>query len=170
MDKQVSNDTISVMTENTLRLDTFLPYRLSVASNLVSERIAQSYAALFDLSIPEWRVIAVVAEAPGATQQAIGATTRMDKVTISRAAIALVQRGLIRRDPNPDDGRSNCLTLTRVGTELYQRVAPQARVLEREIFGTFAPGELATFEAMLRRIEARVAELSRTATLSGDSS
>ena len=49
------------MAEPFLRLDAFLPYRLSFTSNLVSDTIARTYAALFDLSIPEWRVVAVVA-------------------------------------------------------------------------------------------------------------
>ena len=73
-----------------LVLADFIPYRLSVTSNLVSDSIARTYEALFGLTIPEWRLIAVIAETGGITQQAIGRATRMDKVTVSRAAIALV--------------------------------------------------------------------------------
>ena len=100
------------MAERPLILDEFIPYRLSVTSNLVSDAIARSYEALFGLTIPEWRLVAVVAERDGITQQAIGATTRMDKVTVSRAAIALVDRGLLARAANPDDRRSHLLRLT----------------------------------------------------------
>ena len=88
------------MTHKLLQLDDFLPFRLSYTSNLVSERIARSYEALFGLKIPEWRLIAVIAEGKGNTQQEIGSRTRMDKVTVSRAAIALFERGLITRAPN----------------------------------------------------------------------
>ena len=42
-----------------LNLERFLPYRLSVLSNTVSSRIAKSYAR-FQLTIPEWRVMAVL--------------------------------------------------------------------------------------------------------------
>jgi DNA-binding MarR family transcriptional regulator len=80
-----------------LVLDRFLPYRLSITSNLVSDRIARIYEALFALSIPEWRLVAVIAEAETITQAEIGERTRMDKVTVSRAAIALVERGLQSR-------------------------------------------------------------------------
>jgi DNA-binding MarR family transcriptional regulator len=145
------------MSKNALRLDDFLPYRLSVTSNLVSDRIAQSYRALFGLTIPEWRMIAVLAEQPHAMQQEIGLRTRMDKVTISRAAIALAARKLIARTPNPADGRSHCLVLTAAGTELYARIAPKAREMEREIFGDFPQDSLRAFDTMLRAIEARVA-------------
>jgi DNA-binding MarR family transcriptional regulator len=148
------------MTNRNLRLDDFLPYRLSVTSNLVSDRIAQSYRALFGLTIPEWRMIAVLAEHAGITQQDIGTRTRMDKVTISRAAIALTARTLIVRAPNPADGRSHCLSLTASGSDLYARIGPKALAMEREIFGSFAPERLKAFEATLRDVEARVTALT----------
>jgi DNA-binding MarR family transcriptional regulator len=141
------------MTDRPLILDDFIPYRLSVTSNLVSDTIAHTYEALFGLTIPEWRLVAVVAERDGITQQAIGATTRMDKVTVSRAAIALVDRGLLVRAANPDDRRSHLLRLTGAGRELYGAVAPQAIALERRIFSGFDPVEVAAFTRMLRRIE-----------------
>ncbi|MFN3434648.1 MAG: MarR family winged helix-turn-helix transcriptional regulator [Sphingomonas sp.] len=136
-----------------LVLDDFIPYRLSVTSNLVSDSIARAYESLFGLSIPEWRLVAVVAETGGITQQAIGARTRMDKVTVSRAAIALVDRGLLARRANAEDRRSHLLELTGAGRDLYAAVAPKALDLESRIFSAFDPAEIAGFVAMLRRIE-----------------
>ena len=136
-----------------LRLDAFLPYRLSVTSNLVSDAIARTYEALFGLSIPEWRVVAVVAEEGSVTQQAIGRRTRMDKVTVSRAATALAARGLLERRANPQDKRSHLLHLSAAGRDLHAAIAPKALDLERRIFSAFAPAEVAAFAAMLRRIE-----------------
>jgi DNA-binding MarR family transcriptional regulator len=137
-----------------LVLDDFIPYRLSVTSNLVSDVIARTYEALFGLSIPEWRLVAVVAEGDGITQQAIGATTRMDKVTVSRAAIALAGRGLMARRPHPEDRRSHLLSLTEAGRQLYAAVAPKALALEEQIFSRLEQEEVAAFLATLRRIEA----------------
>ena len=128
-----------------LTLDAFLPYRLSYTSNAVSEAIARAYEALFGLKIPEWRLVAVIAEHEGITQQAIGQRTRMDKVTVSRAAIALAARGLIERQPNTADRRSHTLVLSRAGRILYAEVVPKALELEARIFGEFAPDELAIF-------------------------
>ena len=137
-----------------LRLDAFLPYRLSFTSNLVSEAIARAYESLFGLKIPEWRLVAVIAEHAGITQQAIGLRTRMDKVTVSRAAIALTDRGLISRRPNPEDRRSHGLVLTAAGRRLYADVVPKALELEARVFGGFTAAELEVFTAMLRRIDA----------------
>lgn len=147
------------MTSKSLILDDFIPYRLSVTSNVVSDVIARAYEALFGLSIPEWRVIAVVAENDGVTQQAICAVTRMDKVTISRAAIALVDRGLIARAPNRADRRSRRLALTKAGQRLYADVAPKALEFESRIFDHFPPDELDRFMTMLRAIEARALDV-----------
>ena len=141
------------MTDRPLILDDFIPYRLSVTSNLVSDTIARTYEALFGLTIPEWRLVAVIAEQDGITQQAIGATTRMDKVTVSRAAIALVDRGLLTRAANPDDRRSHLLRLTGAGRDLYAAVAPQAIALERRIFAALPREEVEAFVATLRRID-----------------
>jgi DNA-binding MarR family transcriptional regulator len=141
------------MTDPALTLDDFLPFRLSFTSNLVSDRIARAYQALFGLTIPEWRLVAVIAEGGGITQQAIGVKTRMDKVTVSRAAIALVERGLIERAPNAGDRRSHLLRLTPAGQVLYEQVAPKALELERRIFGAFDADRVAAFVAMLRDID-----------------
>ena len=142
-----------------LKLDAFLPYRLSLASNRVSDAVAGTYRALFGLRIPEWRVVAVLAESEGLTQQALGARTRMDKVTVSRAAIALAERGLIVRAPNPGDQRSHLLALSTAGRALYADVAPKALEIEARVFAAFDDAELASFQSMLERIERAVDHL-----------
>ncbi|MDQ2878889.1 MAG: MarR family transcriptional regulator [Pseudomonadota bacterium] len=146
----------------TLKLDEFLPYRLSIASNRVSAAIATAYQALFGLRIPEWRLVAVIAESGGVTQQALVVATRMDKVSVSRAAIALVDRGLVERKPNPGDQRSHLLSLSETGRALYENVAPKALELEEQVFAAFDAGEVAAFRAMLDRIEAAAGVLDPT--------
>ncbi len=142
------------MTQGPLILDDFIPYRLSIVSNVVSEIIASAYEALFGLRIPEWRLIAVIAEEGEVTQQHICVRSRMDKVTVSRAAIALVDRGLIARSAHRVDRRSHLLALTDQGRALYADVAPKALELESRIFRDFSEAELADFMATLRRVEA----------------
>lgn len=149
------------MTEPTLKLDAFLPYRLSVASNAVSSVIAQAYDRLFGLKVPEWRLVAVLGEHDRLTQQAIVKRTRMDKVTVNRAASALTARGLIQRVPNAQDGRSHLLQLTKDGLDLYRRVAPAALTMEAAILDGFTADEITTLERLLHRLEtaaARIAE------------
>lgn len=142
-----------------LKLDDFLPYRLSIASNRVSNVIATAYQAMFGLRIPEWRLVAVLAEGEGMTQQALGVRTRMDKVSVSRAAIALAERGLVERLPNPCDQRSHILRLTAEGRALYDQIAPKALDMEARLFARFGGEELAALRSMLDRLEEAAAGL-----------
>ncbi|MBC9031295.1 MarR family transcriptional regulator [Sphingomonas sp. JC676] len=144
-----------------LKLDQFLPYRLSIASNAVSDAVATAYRTLFGLRIPEWRLVAVLAEGGAMSQQALCGRTRMDKVTVSRAAIALVDRGLVERASNPEDQRSHLLTLSKQGWALYEQIAPQAIELERCIFAGFSQEERDQLGAMLERLEAAAGALDR---------
>lgn len=137
-----------------LKLNDFLPYRMSIASNAVSDAVATAYRNLFGLRIPEWRLVAVLAEGGAMSQQALCGRTRMDKVTVSRAAIGLVERGLIARAANPTDQRSHLVALTPEGWQLYEQVAPKALELERRLFESFSEDEKALLSTMLARIEA----------------
>lgn len=143
-----------MMSADRLALDDFIPYRLSFTSGLVSDTIARLYEALFRLSIPQWRLIATVAEADGMSQVVIAGRTRMDKVTVSRAAIALVERGLLARELNPEDGRSRLLRLTDAGRSLYEMIVPEALKIERQILAQLDPREVTALVATLRKIDA----------------
>lgn len=138
---------------SSLKLAQFLPYRLSVAANAVSGRISQSYRKRFNLKVPEWRVIAILAEYDRVTPQDIGKYGELDKITVSRAARALLSRGLILQSSNPTDGRSHFLELTPEGRKLYRQIVPEARALEAELLTHFTPEEHALFHALLRRVE-----------------
>jgi len=145
-----------------LTLDDYLPYRLSVAANAVSDLIASAYRARFGLSIPQWRLIAVLGEDGPSTQQGLCARTLMDKVTVSRAATALTDRGLVSRSPHEVDGRSHRLGLTGEGQALYADVAPSALAYEARLLEAFDPVELETAHALLRRLEQAAMDLTST--------
>ena len=146
--------------EDALQLDGYLPYRLSVASNAVSGLIARAYEDRFALSIPQWRLICVLAEDGGLTQVQIVARTVMDKVTVSRAAQALVRRRLIGRSENKSDGRSHVLALTPAGRSLHAEIAPLALAYEAALIAGLAPDEVALLKRLLSRLQAAAGQLS----------
>lgn len=146
-----------------LRLDTYLPYRLSVAANAVSDLIARAYKARFGISVPQWRLIAVLGEGGAMTPQALGARTVMDKVTVSRAAAALIGRGLLQRAPHGRDGRSHRLSLTTEGRSLYEDVAPLALAYEAQLLGAFSGEDQAAAHRLLERLQATAATLATRA-------
>jgi DNA-binding MarR family transcriptional regulator len=145
--------------EEGLRLDGYLPYRLSVASNAVSGLIARAYQDRFGLSIPQWRLTCVLAEDGGLTQGQIVARTVMDKVTVSRAAQGLLNRRLVGRSAHPD-GRSHVLTLTPEGRRLYAEIAPLALAYEAALIAGLAPEEVTLLKRLLRRLQTAAGALA----------
>lgn len=115
------------------RLENFLPYRLSVAANRVSRLFAQRYSAAYGLSIPEWRVLAIVGRFGTLSPSAVGEATAMDKVKVSRAAASLVARGMLKQTQDPSDGRGKLLRLTRKGAAVHQGMVPLACELEEQL-------------------------------------
>jgi DNA-binding MarR family transcriptional regulator len=143
-----------------LRLDGYLPYRLSVASNAVSGLIARAYEDRFGLTVPQWRVICVLAEDGGLTQVQIVARTVMDKVTVSRAAQGLSKRRLVTRAENKADGRSHVLDLTPEGRRLYAEIAPLALAYEAALISGLSPEEVALLKRLLGRLQAAAGQLA----------
>ena len=141
------------------RLSDFLPYRLSITSNAVSGRIAQEYRSRFGLSVPEWRVMAVLGDSGAMTQRDLTRLTLMDKVAVNRACKVLEERGLATRQPNASDGRSHLLELTDSGREMHGQIMPLALEMERRLFAKFTDQEIATFRSLLGRVRDEAADL-----------
>ena len=132
----------------------FLPYQLSIASNAVSARIAELYQARFELKISEWRIMAVLGEAPARTQRELAELTVMDKVAVNRACKVLEKRSLIERRPNAADGRSHHVALTDAGRAIYGQIMPLARDVERQLLEPFTDTEQAQLRNLLSRMRA----------------
>lgn len=142
-----------------LHLEGFLPYRLSVLSNTVSSAIAAAYFANFGLSIPEWRIVAVLAANPGLSAAEVTARTAMDKVAVSRAVARLLAAGRLRRTTVPADRRRTHLALTPAGARVYARVVPMALEYERQLVAPLSKQDRAMLDRVLRVLLGRAVEL-----------
>ncbi len=137
-----------------LQLQEYLPYRLSVAANAVSRLIARAYENQFGLTIPQWRLMAVLGDEGALTQRELCGRTLMDKVTVMRAAQGLTRRRLVRRQPNAQDGRSHRLDLSAAGHTLYFKVIPLARRYETQLLAGLKASDVALLQRLLRQLEA----------------
>lgn len=116
-----------------LELEHFLPYRLSILSNTISQGIADDYQKRYDLSMTEWRVMAVLARYEGLSARQVADRTAMDKVAVSRALARLVEAGRVSRHMDDNDKRRSVLDLTEEGWAIHEVVAPMARAREQEV-------------------------------------
>ncbi len=138
-------------------LERFFPYRLSVLSNLVSRTIAQLCSERFGISIPEWRVMAVLARFTRLTQNQITERTAMDKVRVSRAVARLVARRFVERRPDKRDRRRMLLRLNRRGRGIYREIVPLARDAEAQLLSALSPAERDQIDRLLKKLENWVA-------------
>lgn len=143
-------------TASRLALETFLPYRLSVLTNRISRRLAELYAERFALSIPEWRVLAVVARFPGASAEQVCRETAMDKVAVSRAVTRLLNSKRLQRSYAADDRRRSVLRLSARGRRVYQRIVPLARAFEQQVLRGFTARERRELERLLAKLDTAV--------------
>ncbi|SOC34773.1 DNA-binding MarR family transcriptional regulator [Rhizobium subbaraonis] len=136
-----------------LRLEQFLPYRLNRISAAVSRDFRSVYGPDFDLTIPEWRVLATIGQFETITAREIGLHSSMHKTKVSRAVKALEDRRWLRRKPNDEDRREEHLALTELGRSVYGKIVPRALEFEKRIVEALGD-QAEAFLAALERLEA----------------
>ncbi|MEM6774406.1 MAG: MarR family transcriptional regulator [Pseudomonadota bacterium] len=136
------------------KLHAFLPYRLNRLAGHLSKALSAVYQERFDLSIPQWRVLATLQAEPGLTARDLASATSLDKVSVSRALAGLVDRELVQRSPHRHDARSSILRLSRRGTALFRRIAPLALAREADWLAPLSLRERDQFLRLLAKLEA----------------
>lgn len=137
-----------------LDLDRFFPYQLSRLSNTVSQGSAHWVAQQFGLALREARLIVVLGAMQEASAVDLVQKTAMDKAPVSRALANLDQMGLVRRQPDPHDGRRALLSLTAKGQALHDALCPQLLERERALLAGLGDAERQQLLALLAQLAA----------------
>lgn len=133
-------------------LDQFLTYRLHVLNKLSERGISERYQAKLDVTLPEARIIAAVGSFGPFSVMDLARHANLDKSQASRAAEALIRRGLVARDSDPADGRVVLVSLTPEGRALYRRVMPIARKWNADLFDCLDNAERVALGKMLDKV------------------
>lgn len=134
-----------------LTLAAFTPYRIVALARRLSEELGEAYAHE-GVTIPEWRVLAVVAQAPVIAARDVAQMTPMDKMAVSRAVSSLEDKGLVSRERS-EDRRVSSLRLTPAGEIVYQRVAAIALRYEEKLLRRLPDAERRAFLVGLAALE-----------------
>ncbi|MFG3558586.1 MarR family winged helix-turn-helix transcriptional regulator [Micromonospora sp. NPDC047557] len=116
---------------------------------------ARDLAAL-GLSEPDYEVLSTLSERPG---HASSLGVQADKMgwsrsRLSRHATRMEARGLLRRAPDPTDGRGCLLILTAQGLDALENAAPaHVESVRRHFIDRLAPEDLIAIEQIDRRLE-----------------
>ena len=139
-------------------LTTFLPYQLTHLATQVSNDFSSIYKKEFDLTIPQWRIIANLAQLGQSTAKQLCTQADMDKSTVSRAVKALIDEELIYSELNKHDKRAAFLMLSDKGMALYEKITPQALQWERALLSCLSDAEqhqlIAIFDKLKNKLQA----------------
>jgi DNA-binding MarR family transcriptional regulator len=102
--------------------------------------------------VPEWRVIAVLGQAPGLSAREVAERTAMDKVQVSRAVQSLLAVKRLTRAAHVEDGRITHLSLSAKGQAIYNDVVPLALSLEKQFLSVLSAGEQKSLDTLLTKL------------------
>ncbi|CZF82745.1 Transcriptional regulator, MarR family [Grimontia indica] len=143
----------------TLMLNQFLPYRMVNLADGISNACSKIYREEFDVSIPEWRILARLAEHEKLNAKDIGDLTFMDKSRVSRAVKLLEEKGLLLKVKDSTDNRASFLSLSESGRDLYAKIAPKALDWEAELIDVLDTVEYRDFLRVMEKLDARLEQM-----------
>ncbi len=146
----LENDTLA---GTELRLEGFLPYRLSNLAERISQALSLIYAEQFDLTIAQWRILAWLQQEGTLTAKRICQLTAMDKARVSRAVSQLLSRTLIQRRRDSEDQRTLWLSLAPAGQALLDEVIPRALDWEAQLVTILSAAEYRDLFRLLAKVE-----------------
>lgn len=135
-----------------LELDSFLPYLLVNLSKRLSATLAAIYQADYDLTIPEWRILANLNQAGALTSKEIALQTYMDKVKVCRAIKTLTDKGWIEKRTHQTDSRAYLVSLSAAGQKVIDAIIPKALGWQATLLETLSVEEQAALHSAIDKL------------------
>jgi MarR family transcriptional regulator, organic hydroperoxide resistance regulator len=104
------------------------------------------------LSAGQEALLREVAGADGLTLSELAARLRVERPTLTNMAARMERAGLVRRDPDPHDGRVKLVRLAPRGRGLRREIERRARDAERETLASLTARERAELARLLRKL------------------
>nr|WP_316638668.1 MarR family winged helix-turn-helix transcriptional regulator [uncultured Roseateles sp.] len=140
-------------------LEDFIPYKLSVVANRVSQSIGRLFETRYNIQIPEWRIMMALYAYQDLVFNEVVDRTSMDKARVSRAQRRLVDLGMIETFGDPEDGRKVILSLTPTGAQLCEDILPEAAKREAWFLTALDDHEHKQLDIILDKLMKRSLEL-----------
>jgi DNA-binding MarR family transcriptional regulator len=132
-------------------VEAFIPYLLNHVVDRYNKQFKQALKSV-GLTIPQWRVIAVLNASDGLSFTEIQDLTVIDQPTLSRTVEQMVGRGIVLRTNRPNDARYAVVSLTDKGRKAYETVWPVA-------WNAFAHGVRGISESAQRQLLATLKQM-----------
>lgn len=139
-------------------VSSYLLYLLAAASEGAS---AEFHAKVRDqgLRVPEWRVLAILVEQDGAMITRLAKFALMEQSRLTRIIDQMIDKGLVRRAPDEDDGRRVRIWLTAEGRRRAEALVDDAQGHEADILASLPALEAErlkpALQSLIEALEAR---------------
>ncbi|MFC3231079.1 MarR family winged helix-turn-helix transcriptional regulator [Marinibaculum pumilum] len=135
-----------------LGVDTLF-YRLMRLVNMTARPFFTDFAARYDLTINEWRVMLALNARPGLSVQEIAEVNGFDKMSASRAVRRLISHGRVVRATDGNDRRRTRHSLSPEGAAIFAAISPFALDRADALFGRLSAREVAQLKRILDKLE-----------------
>jgi DNA-binding MarR family transcriptional regulator len=130
-----------------------LSYRLLRLSNTLGLYSSRRYRQEFDVTLPEWRVISIIASCEPTSARDISRVLATDKAWVGHTVEGLRQRGFVVCTSDKHDARRTLLSLTRQGREMHDAILAIARRRQRRLAATLPDGLFDSLTSSLDRLQ-----------------
>lgn len=140
------------------KLEDFIPFKLAVIANRVSQSIGRLFETQFGIQIPEWRILMALYAYGDLPFNEVVDRTSMDKARVSRAQRRLVDLGMTRTEDDPSDGRKLNLSITAAGAKMCADILPEAAACEAWYLAALNDKEHRQLDVILDKLMVRSQE------------
>lgn len=146
------------MVANREQYEQGLGFILSDISRLARKEFDRRVRSL-ELTRAQWLFLYHLARVPGCTQSELAERLQMERITVSRQAARLQERGWIERREHASDRRAYHLFLTRRAAPVLARLEAEAARFRHEYFAGLSPRRQAALIADLLLIRSNLGRL-----------
>lgn len=130
------------MSKDGFQLDQAFGFNVNRTAFLMTEEIARRFSAAgYSLVAQEFGLLYRLQQRGPMTQVEIGLMLMRDKTTVTRRVDGMVRKGMVVRQPDPDDRRRVLIALTDSGARALAEVQPLVGDFQLEVLGDIPEGE-----------------------------
>lgn len=131
----------------------FVTFRLAKLQSSLNAQATAILKTKAGLSLVEWRLIQTLRIFEDVTMSEIANFLQMDKGQLSRNIKAMLKKGLLRSERDPNDKRVQHLYLTKAALEISYRMMPVMETRQKLLLAEVTPEDQKIFYSVINKIE-----------------
>jgi DNA-binding MarR family transcriptional regulator len=131
-----------------------LSSRLLRLSNTLGLYSSRRYRSQFGVTLPEWRVLSIIALQKTTSARDISRALATDKAWVGQTVQKLERRGFVRRASDRQDGRRTLVSLTSQGKQVHDAIMANAQRRQERLLGRLGDDDARRLIASLDQLQA----------------